>query len=155
VFRGVRDRYDGKARNPWNEIECGSNYARSMASWAGLLALSGYSFDAQRKVIGFRPKVRDGLVFRTFWSNAAAWGTAEFRDGQFSLAVLSGDIELAGIALPLGIGKVVATVNGAPFAADRTDEGIGFASIRLKRGDVLNVHAPDLSVERLRDVSDF
>ena len=60
VFRGVRDRYDGKARNPWNEIECGSNYARSMASWAGLLALSGYSFDAQRKVIGFHPKCATG-----------------------------------------------------------------------------------------------
>ena len=28
LVRAVRDRYDGSRRNPWNEIECGSNYAR-------------------------------------------------------------------------------------------------------------------------------
>ena len=31
-IRAVRDRYDGKRRNPWNEIECGGHYARSMAA---------------------------------------------------------------------------------------------------------------------------
>jgi len=45
VFRAVRDRYDGSNRNPWNEMEAGSNYARSMASWSGVLVLSGFGFD--------------------------------------------------------------------------------------------------------------
>jgi uncharacterized protein (DUF608 family) len=34
VVRAVRDRHDGARRNPFNEPECGSYYARSMASWA-------------------------------------------------------------------------------------------------------------------------
>jgi non-lysosomal glucosylceramidase len=29
----VRDRHDGRRRNPFNEVECGHHYARSMASW--------------------------------------------------------------------------------------------------------------------------
>lgn len=37
VTKAIRDRFDGKKRNPWNEFECGSNYARSMASF-GLIA---------------------------------------------------------------------------------------------------------------------
>lgn len=27
LVTAVRDRYDGERRNPWNEMECGSNYA--------------------------------------------------------------------------------------------------------------------------------
>lgn len=38
VVRAVRDRHDGLKRNPFDEPECGHNYARSMASWNVLLA---------------------------------------------------------------------------------------------------------------------
>ncbi len=34
VAAAVRHRHDGQYRNPFNEPECGSYYARSMASWA-------------------------------------------------------------------------------------------------------------------------
>lgn len=34
VAKAVRDRHNGANRNPFNEPECGSYYARSMASWA-------------------------------------------------------------------------------------------------------------------------
>lgn len=36
VAKAVRDRHDGRRRNPFNEPECGSFYARAMCSW-GLL----------------------------------------------------------------------------------------------------------------------
>ena len=38
VVKAIRDRHDGLKRNPFNEPECGHNYARSMASWNVLLA---------------------------------------------------------------------------------------------------------------------
>jgi non-lysosomal glucosylceramidase len=38
VVEAVRNRHDGKKRNPFNEPECGSYYARSMAAWALLKA---------------------------------------------------------------------------------------------------------------------
>jgi len=33
VVTDVRDRYDGRRRNPFNEVECGHHYVRSMAAW--------------------------------------------------------------------------------------------------------------------------
>ncbi len=38
VVEAIRDRHDGLRRNPFDEPECGHNYARSMASWNCLLA---------------------------------------------------------------------------------------------------------------------
>ena len=38
TVKAVRDRHDGARRNPFDEPECGHNYARSMASWNCLLA---------------------------------------------------------------------------------------------------------------------
>ena len=42
----VRSRYAGHVRNPFNEYECGSYYARAMASYALLGALSGFRYSA-------------------------------------------------------------------------------------------------------------
>ena len=38
VVEAVRGRHNGANRNPFNEPECGSYYARAMASWALLEA---------------------------------------------------------------------------------------------------------------------
>lgn len=93
IIRTGRKRFDGHRRNPWNEFECGSNYARSMASYSLLLALSGFKFDATRKMIGFSPQI-DTLPFRSFWSLGTSWGTVEFRPRRISLKVLYGCLAL-------------------------------------------------------------
>jgi len=38
IVAAVRARYAGSRRNPWNEFECGSHYARSMARGAQFIA---------------------------------------------------------------------------------------------------------------------
>jgi non-lysosomal glucosylceramidase len=74
VVKAVRDRYDGRRRNPWNEVECGHHYARAMSSWGVLLALAGVSYSAPEMKMGFDPKVAAD-DFRTVWTAGSGWGT--------------------------------------------------------------------------------
>lgn len=93
VFAAIRDRYDGKKRNPFDEGEFGHRYARAMASYSGLLAYTGFGYSAVNKSMKFNN--RDG---KFFWSNGYQYGTVEISstDGQktASLTVLNGSIEL-------------------------------------------------------------
>jgi len=98
IVRGARERHDGERRNPWNEPECGSHYARAMSSWGLLLALSGYFYSAPRKLMRFDPKLcRDN--FTVFWSNSNGWGTyhQRFADGRgtVSLRLIGGTLRLS------------------------------------------------------------
>ncbi len=89
ITKAIRDRHDGVKRNPWNEFECGHHYARSMASWGLILALSGYQCDMTEKKISFSPRINED-DFRCFWSTGTAWGTyTQKRDakGKFTHGV--------------------------------------------------------------------
>lgn len=98
AVNAVRARYDGEKRNPWNEIECGSNYARSMASFALLNIYSGFRFDMTRGFIGFYPILSGDGAF--LWSVAEAWGTISFSKKSINLRVLGGKIELREFGTP-------------------------------------------------------
>lgn len=94
VVRSIRAHYDGQKRNPWNEMECGSNYARSMASYGLCVAYSGFVYDLSQGMIGFNPLPQNSK-FRTFWSVAGAWGTyTRAENGSRTLTVLYGKISL-------------------------------------------------------------
>jgi len=96
--RAVRERYDGEKRNPWNEIECGSNYARSMSSYALLLTYSGFKYDVPNKMIGFAPlEKKDDLSF--FWSLDSGWGHVAFRQNKMEISLSSGSIDIARIEI--------------------------------------------------------
>ncbi len=43
VVRNVRDRYDGRRRNPFDEAEYGHHYVRALASWSVFRAFAGES----------------------------------------------------------------------------------------------------------------
>ena len=70
----VRARHDGVRRSPWDEVECGHHYVRSMASWGLLIAGSGFQYDLPRGRISFSPRI-DAEDFRCFFSTGSAWGT--------------------------------------------------------------------------------
>jgi uncharacterized protein (DUF608 family) len=74
IVAAVRDRYAGHNRNPFNEVECGHHYARAMASWGVLIALSGFRCDAGAGELAFAPRINPEN-FRTFYSTGASWGS--------------------------------------------------------------------------------
>ena len=100
VVRSIRERYDGERRNPWNEFECGSNYARSMASYALLNAFSGFTFDLTQGRLGFNPLAVGSEPFCCLWSLDPGWGTVEIARDRLLLCVLDGALELRELALP-------------------------------------------------------
>lgn len=104
VVKAVRSRHDGIRRSPWNEVECGYHYARSLASYGLLLALSGYHCDIPMSRITIHPVVEEEQ-FKTFFSCDQAWGTLSVEtdncSGERSLKVevLHGSLEGINIEL--------------------------------------------------------
>ena len=99
VVEAVRNRYDGEKRNPWNEMECGSNYARSMASYSLLLVFSGFEYNLAQGMIGFNPVQPVGGYFKAFWSLDSGWGTVEIRPERVEVNVLYGELSIREIRL--------------------------------------------------------
>ncbi len=93
----IRDRYDGLKRNPFDEAECGHHYARAMASWAGILALTGFQYSAVEGKISFAAPSK---ACQHFWSSGYAWGSCALNpraDGNCDVifTVLGGEISFA------------------------------------------------------------
>jgi uncharacterized protein (DUF608 family) len=114
VIRAVRQRYDGVKRNPWNEFECGSNYARSMASFALLPIISGFKFDLPNKTIGFAPKKKG--YFRSFFSVGSAWGNFIKDKNSLTVNVLFGNLELKHFIIPNGVKPKKLIIDGVDVA---------------------------------------
>jgi len=114
IVRAARARHDGARRNPWNDLECGSYYARALSSYALVNAFSGLTFDQRKGEIGFCPaRSGDG---KYFWSAGRGWGEVAFRGASVTLVVLGGELSLARLALPNICGP--ATVDGCPLGRD-------------------------------------
>lgn len=92
VVRAVRRRYDGRARNPFNEYECGHWYARALASYSLLQAFSGCRYDAVDQTL--RLSARRGGDWQVFVATAGGYGLAGMRGGQPFLDVKRGRIEV-------------------------------------------------------------
>jgi len=103
----IRDRYDGRKRNPFDEAECGHHYARAMVSWAAILALTGFQYSAVEQRIRF---AAPDSQRRTVWSSGYAWGSCALcpRSGgacDVEFRVLGGEIAFSEFALT-GLGAV-------------------------------------------------
>ena len=117
VIGAIRARYDGLKRSPFDEAECGHHYARAMASWAAVLALTGFHYSAVNRTLRF---AASPTPCRWFWSTGTAWGICEQTPGngetQVTLTVTKGSLTLQALILD-GFGSLT------PAEAQTLSEG--------------------------------
>ena len=128
VTRAVHDRYHPTRRNPWNEVECGDHYARSMASYGVYLAACGFEYHGPKGHLGFAPRLTPE-DFQCAFTTAEGWGTFTQKDeaasrraqvtlkwGRLRLRTLSLTLpasrQLAGAEVVLGQRTVSAQATG-------------------------------------------
>ena len=99
-MQAIRDRYDGRKRNPFDEAECGHHYARAMVAWAAVLALTGFRYSAVDQTIRFAAPAAYG---HHFWSTGYAWGNCALNPNgagcEVEFTVLGGEVSFAEFAL--------------------------------------------------------
>ncbi len=79
VMKTLDERYDGNKRNPFDEVECGDHYARSMASYGALIAISGFTYNGPHGAIGFAPRLTPEN-FKAPFTAAEGWGSYQPED---------------------------------------------------------------------------
>ena len=97
LVKAVRQRFDGVRRSPWSEMECGHYYARAMASWGLLAAMSGFDCNTYHQEMTFAPVQPNGTLF---WSMGSAWGNVSFRPDGVSIAPKYGTLRLRKLTVP-------------------------------------------------------
>jgi uncharacterized protein (DUF608 family) len=101
IVQAARSRYEGRTRNPWNEYECGNWYARAMASYAVLGALSGFRYSAVDKTLHFGPKLAV-RPFKTFFSTASGFGVIALDEHTLAIEVIEGELAVRKLVLTHG-----------------------------------------------------
>jgi uncharacterized protein (DUF608 family) len=137
ITRAVHDRYHPARRNPWNEVECGDHYARSMASYGVYLAACGFEYHGPKGHIGFAPRLTPE-DFRAAFTAAEGWGTfSQKREAGVQkemIAVKHGKLRMKTLAfeLPEGArpGQVAVSAAGRAVPATIREEK-GRATVTL------------------------
>ncbi len=150
IVKGLRDRFHGERRNPWDEFECGHHYARSLASYGLLLALSGFTYSAPENTIGFAPRLFED-DFRAFFCVEGAWGSLRqklTRDKkELDIAVEYGELTVRRVLTPLITRKttpVSVTLGGLDRECiiEKTPQGYAVGFLRplvIDRGETLRI----------------
>lgn len=130
VVRAIRDRYDGKKRNPYNEIECGNNYARAMASFALLPIFSGFTYDLPKAQMGFAPVLSGD--FRCFWAVGTGWGDFVRTADAWRIKLSGGCVTLSSVRLAAcTVTKM--SVDGKHIPFTQTGDLITFQTVTAKK----------------------
>jgi uncharacterized protein (DUF608 family) len=148
-IENLRSRYDGIKRNPWDEAECGHHYARAMASWTSIVALSGFDYDAPRAAVTAVPRY-EHPEFRCFWSTGLGWGSFSYRSNsskvfELSLTVLSGKLPCRSLEM-VGTGNLSSIQSGVSKLTHQVTSGKGRSVLTLQE-EIVITEGSSLRVE--------
>lgn len=139
VERAIHDRYSAAKRNPWNEIECGDHYSRSMASFGVYLAACGYEYDGPAGRLAFAPRLTPDS-FKCAFTCAEGWGTFEQkRDGGSQKA----SIKIAWGQLKLRTLQLKPLQNAEPSSVVATLDGAALKTNFSRSADAIEIAIPD------------
>ncbi|MGA2243882.1 MAG: GH116 family glycosyl-hydrolase [Verrucomicrobiota bacterium] len=151
VTRAVHDRYHASRRNPWNEVECGDHYVRSMASYGVYIAACGFEYHGPKGHLGFAPRLTPEK-FQAAFVGAEGWGTYRQQRGpagqSHEIDIQHGQLQVQTLALELAPDarfKTVTAYQGSrPIPAQATQNGarveISFSGrLAIKPGDPLEI----------------
>lgn len=96
ILRGLWNRYDGRRRNPYNQVECGDHYVRALSGWSVLEARTGSFWNAVTKTLQIASPPDGGsypVLTNTGWGNLAR------RGDQITLTCHSGSVEITTLLL--------------------------------------------------------
>ena len=145
IVTAIRSRQNGHIRNPWNEVECGDHYARALASWNLLDALSGYFYDAGAAALTVGPRLSPE-DYRAFFIGNGGWGSYSqvLQSTVLSarLGIAWGEVELSEFTLALPEGLAPESVGVSLAGADRPASwDIVDGELRLVLEDVATIAA--------------
>jgi hypothetical protein len=110
VVASVRERYDGRRRNPFDEAECGHHYARAMASWGLVNLLAGWRYSAVGQQVTLAAGVAGTIHVFTAGS---AWGVVSRQGGEGARIEVHGGrlrvarVEVGGRLVDLGSSRLL------------------------------------------------
>jgi uncharacterized protein (DUF608 family) len=129
IERALHDRYTASRRNPWNEVECGDHYARSMASYGCFTAACGYAHHGPKGTLAFAPRLTPD-DFKAAFTTAQGWGSfSQKRENDALHATIDlrwGKLRLKelGLTLPAGVDgrNVTVVLDGKAIEARSTSK---------------------------------
>jgi len=143
LISAIRDRHDGRRRNPYNEIENGDHYSRAMAGWAILEAMTASGYNA------LSGQMRLGCAISDYpFLASTGWGRVNTGPDRIEVVCLGGTIAFAGVLVAADAGAKSAanvaavTIGGTPvkwsFGMNPNDVTLSESAV-LAENDVLVV----------------
>lgn len=99
VVADVRRRHDGRTRNPFNEVEAGNHYVRSLSAWGLIPAYTGFRYSRVKEELEFAGREGDHPWFagQASGSCSAAMTSACL---ELRICVVEGTIAIRQITVP-------------------------------------------------------